>query len=54
MFAAEMTQNCGINSWMRNSQIVHAVSQSAFGLYSRTDVVLPPFEHEPDMARSRA
>lgn len=51
MFAAEMVGHCGIDSWMENSRIVHAVSKTPHGLFNRTGVVVPPFAHEPDIIR---
>lgn len=52
MYAAEMVKHCGIDSWMENSRIIHAVSDSPGGLYKRHDVVVPPFAHEPAIMRS--
>ena len=50
MYAAEMTRHCGINSWTRNSQLIHATSDNPTGTYKRHDVIRTPFAHEPDVA----
>ena len=51
MFAAEMVGNCGIDYWEPNSQIVHATAKTPEGPYTKRDVVLPPFAHEPNAVR---
>jgi hypothetical protein len=52
MFAAQMTNHCGINSWTRNSRIIHAVSDSPGGLFVPEEEVQPVFAHEPTVTRS--
>jgi|EP01046_Picozoa_sp_COSAG06_P020853 hypothetical protein len=47
---AEMTSHCGINSWERNSQVVHATSATPAGSYTRLGVVWPVFASEPSVA----
>lgn len=47
MFAAEMGLQCGLNSWFRNSIIVHATSATAEGPYRRKEELLTYFAHEP-------
>lgn len=49
MFAADMTDHCGLNSWQHNSAIAHLVSASAAGPYTQASAtpVLPPFAHNP-------
>ncbi|CAH1787739.1 unnamed protein product [Owenia fusiformis] len=49
MFPAEMTRHCGINSWIVNSRIVHAMSETPTGKYKRIEEQQPPFAHEPDV-----
>jgi hypothetical protein len=39
MWAAEMTQHCGIGAWTENSRIIHATSPTADGTYTRSDEV---------------
>ncbi len=46
----EITSHCGINSWERNSQVVHATSTSPAGSYTRVGVVWPVFASEPSVA----
>ena len=57
MWAAEMTHHCGINSWERNSQIVHATTTDAAGasystnysktlfnkLFNKLTWIMPPY-----------
>ena len=49
MFVAEFANHCGINSWLRNSKIMHA--QSEIGKYNskytRKSELLVPFAHSP-------
>ena len=52
MLAAEITNHCGINAWTRNSRVIHAVSDTAGGLYQRLDEVRPVFAHEPTFSRA--
>ena len=47
MFAATMVNHCGINSWLQNSVVLHAVSPTATGAYRPRQVVAPVFSHEP-------
>ena len=50
MFAADMTDHCGLNSWQHYSAIAHLVSASAVaGPYTQASAtpVLPPFAHNP-------
>ena len=52
MFAARMKHSCGINSWLTNSIIVHAVSNDVLGPYLEQDVVWDAFAHEPCVTRA--
>ena len=52
MWAAEMINNCGINSWTRNSRIVHATSPRPDGAFTRDSVVRQVFAHEPSVTRA--
>ena len=47
MFAAMMQHHCGINAWLQNSVVLHAVSATAAGRYTPRQVVAPVFSHEP-------
>ena len=51
MWAVQMTQHCGISTYLVNSAVVHAVSAtgSVGGPYTESEGVLPPFAHEPDL-----
>lgn len=47
MFAAHMTDHCGLTSWKTNSQVVHATAARPEGPYTRREVVIPRFSHNP-------
>ena len=55
MFASQMVNHCGINSWTTNSHVVHATSSAASGVYTRVAAnggeVFPVFSHEPNAVR---
>lgn len=52
LWAAEMTEHCGINAWAGNSRIIHATSSSANGQYTRKEQVWEAFAHEPEVIRA--
>lgn len=52
MFAAEMTNDCGIDYWEPNSRVVHATAPAADGPYTFESTVLAPFAHEPNAVRA--
>lgn len=52
MFAADMTDHCGLNAWQRNSAIRHLVSESPSGPFQPSDVIMPPFSHNPTVQRA--
>ena len=52
MWAARMDFHCGIQAWVENSRIVHAVASDPLGPYHEVDTVVPPFAHEPCVART--
>ena len=49
MWAAEMTEHCGIGTWQQNSRVIHATSTEPGGSYVRKDVVWEVFSHEPEV-----
>lgn len=49
MWAAEMTEHCGIGTWNQNSRVIHATSKTAGGAYTRKDVTWEVFSHEPEV-----
>ena len=52
MFASELTEHCGINSWTYNSRIVHATSSSPLGArFQRQEEFSGVFSHEPIAVR---
>ena len=51
MWAAEMTEHCGIGAWAQNSRVIHAVSDTPGGSYTRKDVTWEVFSHEPEVVR---
>jgi len=50
MWASEMVNHCGLDSWRSNSRVVHATSSTPEGPFSRHDVVFGVFAHEPTVA----
>ena len=46
MWAAEMTEHCGIGAWAQNSRIIRAESTHPGGPYERKQVVYEVFSHE--------
>lgn len=42
MWAVLLINHCGIESYLMNSAVVHAVSSSAVGPYTQKETVLPP------------
>jgi len=52
MFAAEMSNGCGMQTWSTNSQIVHATATHPAGPYQRQSVINPPFSHNPTVSRA--
>ena len=51
MWASEMIQHCGIDSWTTNSRVVHAASTDGVR-FERDSVVFPAFSHEPNVVRA--
>lgn len=52
MFAAEMSEGCGLKSWSTNSIVVHAVADAPMGPFERKDVAVQAFAHNPVVARA--
>eukprot|EP01052_Picozoa_sp_SAG31_P015354 SAG31_NODE_984_length_10552_cov_4.679231_13_plen_438_part_00 len=52
MYASEIVNSCGVHAWCSNSQIVHATSPTAAGLYTRKEVIFKVFSHEPQVVRA--
>eukprot|EP00466_Bigelowiella_natans_P011760 jgi/Bigna1/90097/estExt_fgenesh1_pg.C_620034 len=51
LFVSEMTQGCGLDSWLRNSRIVHATSDDAMGPYKFEKEIIGFFAHEPTVVK---
>ena len=47
MYAAELWNDCGIDSWGKNCHIVHATSSTAAGPFTYRDTPLGPFSCNP-------
>jgi hypothetical protein len=47
MYAAEMANHCGLNTWTSNSIIVHATSNTPEGPYTKVGEVMTYFSHNP-------
>lgn len=52
MFASEMINHCGIDTWEPNSRVVHSVGDRPVGPFNFQSVVIGPFAHEPNAVRS--
>lgn len=52
LFASRLDNHCGIGSYLLNSRVVHATSANLAGPYLEADSILPPFAHEPVVARA--
>ena len=52
MWAAEMTDFCGIRVWLTNSMVRHATSPGLDQPFEPADLVFPVFAHEPTVARA--
>ena len=46
MFASEIINQCGLETWTTNSQIIRAVSKSLNGPYQKKELILPTFAHD--------
>ena len=52
LWASRLDNHCGINSYLLNSRVVHAVAPAVTGPYVEAESVVPPFAHEPVVARA--
>jgi len=52
MFAAEMANGCGLNSWGTNSIVVRSISDTPTGPFQRQEVVVDAFAHNPTVSRA--
>ena len=53
VWAAQMTENCGIWAWMQNSIVYHATSPTPYGPYKPVGpAIAEPEAHEPIVARA--
>ena len=51
MWTSELTHHCGIDAWLGNSRVVHAVADSPTSTFVREDVVFDVFATEPHVIR---
>ena len=49
LYVTEETEGKGLNSWVSNSQIIHAVSRNPLGPYEKKDVVSKPPTTNPQV-----
>jgi hypothetical protein len=49
LYVTEETGGKGLNSWISNSQIIHAVARSPLGPYEKKDVVSKPPTTNPQV-----
>eukprot|EP01052_Picozoa_sp_SAG31_P049721 SAG31_NODE_11021_length_1073_cov_1.530801_1_plen_311_part_10 len=57
MWASRMDYHCGIGQYLLNSRVVHAVAPPGAGPsgpYEEAESIVPPFAHEPSVARAPA
>ena len=54
MFAADMTEHCGLNSWQHNSAIRHLVSKTPEGPYEPQEIILSSFSHNPTVHKTQS
>lgn len=52
MFVAEMKGECTLTSWIPNSQVVHAVSNTLEGPFEFKEVLFDTFHHNPRLAQN--
>ena len=52
MWAASMVNNCTLNDWMTNSEVVLAVSQTPLGPFEKVKTIVPPWAHNPQAIRA--
>jgi len=52
LWASRLDNHCGISSYLLNSRVVHAVAPAVTGPYAEAESVVPPFAHEPVVARA--
>ena len=52
MFAADMTDHCGLDSWQHNSAIRHLVSKTPEGPYEPKEIVQSSFSHNPTVHKT--
>eukprot|EP01048_Picozoa_sp_COSAG05_P010370 COSAG05_NODE_908_length_6643_cov_2.923441_3_plen_321_part_00 len=52
MWVASMVNNCTLNDWMTNSEVVLAVSNTPLGPFSKVKTIVPPWAHNPQTIRA--
>jgi hypothetical protein len=52
MWTAAFVGGCNLGGWQQNSQVVHAVSDTATGPFAFKDVALPVWHHGPQAVRA--
>ena len=52
LWASRLDNHCGIASYLLNSRVVHAVADTVTGPFTEAESVVPPFAHEPVIARA--
>ena len=52
MWAASMVNNCTLDAWMTNSEVVLAVSQTPLGPFEKVKTIVPPWAHNPQAIRA--
>ena len=52
MWVASMVNNCTLDDWMTNSEVVLAVSQTPLGPFEKVKTIVPPWAHNPQAIRA--
>ena len=52
MFASEIVNQCGLEYWTTNSQVILAVSNHFLGPYEKEEVIVPIFAHDANIVEA--
>lgn len=52
MFASEIVNQCGLEYWTTNSQVIRAVSNHYLGPYEKEEVIVPIFAHDANIVEA--
>lgn len=54
LFASQMANHCPLGTWQNNSLVIHAIAENLTApfIVQETELVLPPFHHNPSVQRA--